>query len=214
MYSQGLQVGSRFHLTIGDMHYFCAVEGEQFTGPPEMLPMKYFSQNDPRWKQDTLLDSAHTIGSAGCALTCAAMVISQVDPAITPGILNKMLDNSSGSGLLSWERVAKLFPGILYEGPSDRGPDGPLVWRHGEADMERVKLEMSFGPVIMQIDYKPGGALNSHFVIALSRTSPGGMVIVDPIDGQRVGLLERYGLPGWNLARCIYGLRLLRKFVP
>jgi hypothetical protein len=101
---------------------------------------------------------------------------------------------------------------MRYDGPVNVGQDGPLRWHHGDADMERFKAELVEGPCIIEVDFIPPTAkFNQHFVIAEGFTRGGtDLAIVDPWDGTRTNLLERYAQTHWDLKRALYGMRLLR----
>lgn len=213
-----LEPGTEFTMTFGEWRYDAVIGNRQLVGPnvkptPAPYPMQHFYQSDSRWKNKSLLGSTYTIGGWGCALCCATSVVSQADPDIDPYKLNALLLEShpAGNGLLLWEAVAALYTDVVYDGPANRWQDGDLIWVHIAADMERVKLELTCGPVIMQVDYKPGGKLNSHFVIAMGWNREGtDILLYDPVKGRETLLLQDYGVVGWELSRAIYGLRLLR----
>lgn len=204
------EVGQQFEIRYGGDTARCLVEEIL---PSGLYPIKAFSQNDPCWKGMQLLGSTFTIGSAGCALCCAAMIISQVYPDVTPRILNNRLlaEGVADNGLLVWESISRLFPGVEYLGPAVRYKDGDLIWHNHAADVDRVRVEMAVGPTILECDYQPGAGHQQHFVLAESFTEDGSdLHIIDPIDGKRSTLMYRYSASSWDLARTIYGLRLLR----
>jgi len=214
-----LPVGTEFTLTFGKWAYACEVLAAEELGTPvpeptiPRYPMRRFLQGDPLWGWEKLLNSNYTIRAEGCALCCAAMIASQVDREINPKIFNDLVKghHMQDNGLLIWEAAADVIPGLVFDGPANRSAEGPLIWRTGAADMDRVRAELAKGPVIVQVDYRPGGKLNSHFVVAMGWTEDGeDIVINDPMDGRALTLLTAYGQPGWSLARTIYGLRLLR----
>jgi hypothetical protein len=61
------------------------------------------------------------------------------------------------------------------------------------------------------VDFRPGGALDSHFVVALSFTeNRSDLNIIDPWTGERGTLLGLYGSGGWDLARAVYALAEFR----
>ena len=59
----------------------------------------YYSQQDPRWKNDRLgfgQSEKETIGYIGCALTSVSMMLSGHGFTETPQTLNKKLQNAKG----------------------------------------------------------------------------------------------------------------------
>jgi hypothetical protein len=52
--------------------------------PPTPTPFPYFSQTDPQWAKQKLDSSKYTIGSSGCALTSAAMILKSFGLDIIP----------------------------------------------------------------------------------------------------------------------------------
>lgn len=212
-----LAVDTRFTINIGDKVACCLVTEILDEAEEGYHAVQAFSQNDPRWRADKLLHSNHTLGGAGCAITCAAMVLSQAYPDITPALLNEVLSRSTNedNGLLLWEAIEDDYPRAIYEGPHIRHKDGLYVWHSRAADIDLLKEELVEGPVITEVDYRPGGEYDQHFVLALGLTEDEvDLHIIDPIDGQHCLLLDRYGALApaapWSLARAVYGLRLLR----
>lgn len=213
-----LGVGDRVEVRYGEHVVRLVVEAVD--GGADLFPITLFSQRSWLWMDEPLAGGTYTIGQAGCALTCAAMVASQVEPGINPLILNHRLQDNEGftdDSLLLWEKVVDCVvpqivgTSIVYEGPTNRWKDGELVWRNVPADMGRVMDELADGPCIMEVDFVPGGALQTHYVLAVGcnqeRTD---IYIYDPWDGVRTLLLQRYAKQDWILARAVYGLRLLR----
>jgi len=83
--------------------------------------------------------------------------------------------------------------------------------------MDRVTRALAGGPVVAEVDFDYRDLdVDQHFVVLLRRWGGEDEVeIVDPWDGQRVGLVERYFNPRWpapkgRVARVLTGLRLLR----
>jgi len=64
------------------------------------------------------------------------------------------------------------------------------------------------------VKWNPSGASpeknNQHFIVVEGLTN-GDAQIVDPWDGERKALsASRYRLPGWDVARTLYGMRMVR----
>jgi len=177
--------------------------------PPEFRPdvtprAEALSQRDPRWKSAILGFSSYSIGAQGCALTCAAMIARLVNPALYPVALQDLLKPAGGfwQANLNWATVPRVVPGLTF--------DGITNWEHGGADVDAIIAHLEQHPLILWIDYTPGGGQQSHFVLGLEYLPDfEDIVIADPWDGYTGRLLFRYGLTGWTLARAIYGMRPL-----
>ncbi len=103
---------------------------------------------------------------------------------------------------LNWAAIPRVVPGLFF--------DGITNWQNTGADMDTVITELEEHPLVLWIDYKPGGGQESHFVLGLEYLPEfEDVLIADPIDGYTGRLLFRYALPGWTLERAIYGMRPL-----
>jgi hypothetical protein len=170
--------------------------------------MMLYSQRDPRWRSQVYADSA-TFENAGCYVVCVAMIASlagyEDEP---PAVAQKLRDAKCFSGtLLNYpNRIPNAYPLLRW--------DGVIDWRTKPADIEKLRQELERGPVILEVDCHPGGTpppTDQHFVIAEQFTVDGkDLMIADPWDGTRTRLLERYALASWDLARTVFGARLLR----
>lgn len=173
--------------------------------PPTVYEMALYSQRDARWR-DREFAGGMTFGQAGCYVTCVAMVISRAgyldDPPLVAAKL-AAVGCFSEAYLAKPERIVNCYPKMLYAGGLD--------WRNKAADLGRLKAELAKGPVICEVDFQPGGVLNQHFVVAERfTTDDADLEIADPWDGSRTRLMQRYALANWNVARALYGARLLR----
>ena len=90
-----------------------------FGGSPMLVQLadgaRYF-QRDPRWAGKPLGGSADTVGSAGCAVTSAAMAMTNLGYAIDPGQLSGALTAKGGftdEGWLVWDSVRHVSKGTL-----------------------------------------------------------------------------------------------------
>jgi len=90
--------------------------------------------------------------------------------------------------------------------------DGTVQWHSVAADAEKFKAELAKGPMIIEVDFIPPTAkFNQHFVLCLSWADDGkDLLVADPWDGVATRLMERYAKDSWDLARALYGMRLLR----
>lgn len=187
--------------------------------PANRPPLTLYSQNDPRWKDDPFAGGVPFggPGGAGCYTVAVAMINSLTGSLDEPPIVARALREAGcfeGAYLTHPERIPDACPGLCYDGPFDVSKDGPLRWHRTAADMDRVYEELSQGsPIIMEVDFAPGGEFNQHFIVCESwNEETGDLQIADPWDGTRKELLAAYSpvFGGWDLKRAIYGLRLLR----
>ena len=109
------------------------------------IAVPLFRQNDPRWGEDPLGPSNETLGSAGCAVSSAAMVLSSYGVDTDPQVLNCFLAERDGytpQGWIYWEKAAELEPDRvrhIYEDlPSHRLIDTNLL--RGNPVIVRLRL--------------------------------------------------------------------------
>jgi hypothetical protein len=112
----------------------------------------------------------------------------------------------SGAYLSRPDNIPEAYPRLRW--------DGLLDWRHKPADMDRLRNELGDGPVIVEVEFRPGGVQpphDQHFVVVERFASDNrDLWIVDPWDGSATKLLERYAMEHWDLPRAVYGARLLK----
>ena len=76
------------------------------------------------------------------------------------------------------------------------------------ADMRVIYEQLAQGPIIALVDFKPAtSALDTHFVLAIA-VQGRDLAIIDPWDGSRTRLLQRYAKTTWDLARAVYGIQV------
>ena len=159
----------------GGRYFFSRVE---IAGP-------LFLQNDPRWGGDPLGPSDDTLGSAGCAVSSAAMVLASYGIDTDPQRLNQFLtahDGYSPRGWLFWEAAAALAPERV---------------RHVYEDLPTYHLldeNIANGnPVIVRLRM-PSGI--THFVV-LAGKEGFDYLVRDPAFGGKKGLypLREFGSP-------------------
>jgi hypothetical protein len=128
----------------------------------------YYSQQDPRWKQDILGfgDPSDTIGYVGCALTSAAMLLSGHGFSETPQTLNQKLKKVNGfdSACIRWSAVSQIYPQInLKSFISCVSTDAPLAL---------IDASIAAGqPVIAMVDSSPAAGLQTHWVVLYAKES-------------------------------------------
>ena len=171
-----------------------------------MPALTLYSQRDPRWR-DEIYAGGLTFGAAGCYVTAVAMILSlagyEDDP---PAVAAKLREAGCFAGALLTrpDRIPQAYPLMRY--------DGAALWHKVAADLEEFGIELNKGPVIIEVDYQPGGPFNQHFVVAERFTVDGkDLVICDPWSGTQTQLLQQYAQDHWDLSRALYGMRLLRK---
>jgi ABC-type bacteriocin/lantibiotic exporter with double-glycine peptidase domain len=159
-----------------------------------------YSQRNEKWRNHLMIN--RTVGSVGCAITCCAMLATQFDKNVTPASLNSFLRNNSGytnDNCIYWAKLSEFVPQIKFR--------NYYTWRNSKADINLVLSELKNQPVLLQVDFYPGGYLNSHFVLATHHENDD-IAIIDPWDGSRTKLLQRYAVNGWSLERAIYAMVL------
>ncbi|HVZ59064.1 MAG TPA: C39 family peptidase [Patescibacteria group bacterium] len=144
---------------------------------PTPLPVPLIKQTDPLWDSQKY-DSANkwspkdpTIGSWGCALTSATMILNYYQiiklpdsTFITPGTLNKWLigqkDGYIGNGLVNWLAISRLSKLAKNSGNNPNFQNDALEFdREGANASTQLTSDLQSGhPDILQ---EPG-----HFVVA------------------------------------------------
>lgn len=122
------------------------------------IPVPAFFQDDPLWSQEVLGKGADTIGSAGCALSSAAMVLKFYGVDIDPKKLNAYLmehDGYEGAAWIKWEVAATFPPGIAEHRYEDLPSYGLIDWNL-----------LRGNPVIIRIR-RPTG--KTHFVVIVGK---------------------------------------------
>ncbi len=127
----------------------------------------YLSQQDPKWKNDTLgfaTDPKDTIGYVGCALTSVSMLVSGYGFAETPQSLNQKLKAKQGfvnSGI-RWDVVNQVHPEVkLKSNVPCEGVAAPL----GQIDAWLAAGH----PVVVRVDASPNPGLQWHYVLLYAR---------------------------------------------
>lgn len=169
-----------------------------------VIPM---SQRDPLWAGKPLgTGGGYTLGSAGCALLCATMVVSQIEPTITPDVLQDGLLKVRGFNgpYIAWNMLPALFSQIRT---------GAMVNYSGPANMAEIRTALDLGPCPMWVDFNPSTARQeTHFVLGIEIVE-NDIYIIDPWLGAAGFLRYMYGgkgahgVPNWTIERAVYGIR-------
>lgn len=139
-----------------------------------------YRQDAPEWAADDLGDSAYTMESSGCLVTCIAAAISGGGETITPGDLNRLLSEKGvydGEGNLQWGSLEEL------EGYSVQVYD-----RVAEQDMINC-LEEGHFPIV-RVRMKGFGSF--HYVLIVGSEN-GDYVCIDPLEDEMTTLSDYAG---------------------
>jgi len=155
-----------------------------------------FNQADELWADDIMVDP-YTIGSAGCAMTCMAMLLHAHGQSVTPQTLNTYLIQDSGytsNGSILWD----------VAGDFGTSSVGNVEFSNFDYTLIRTLLEDS-NPVIIQVDMDDPN--QSHFVIITGYEDggdePKDYYIIDPSGGndRRLSVFEDDCQAGYNNLR-------------
>ncbi|MEM1059040.1 MAG: C39 family peptidase [Verrucomicrobiota bacterium] len=160
--------------------------GGDFFAEPVVMGVPHFFQHDARWAADPLGGGPTSLGSEGCAVACAAMLLNFYGAETDPQRLNRFLIGHergyTGNGWLWWEDAAELAGGaIVHAYESD--PSYHLI----DANLREGN------PVIVRVTF-PNGV--THFVVVLGKEGFE-YLVNDPGTGGRKGVypLSEIGLP-------------------
>ena len=166
--------------------YTQRLSGESEPGNIEgLIAVPYYSQNDPRWKNDYLGFSYTTIGDFGCLITGVAAYMTVFGINETPKTLNQLLISRYGydGNRFYWQMPRELW-GI--EKPED------IYFAGGTGFEDRLDAILADGrPALAMVDYIPGGAFNQHWVLVLGKVN-GVYYLLDTWDGTVQALNAKY----------------------
>jgi hypothetical protein len=166
-----------------------------------MFKTQNLYQNDEKWKSVRLGNSSETIGSWGCLLTSATMMLNGIGYKETPETVNDKMKRAGGF------QGALFIPSVL-----------PLIWPNCvyrsmqncesyAAPLAQIDDALAAGkPVILQVDWNQQMGIQTHFVLVKERKGDD-YVIYDPYkyggDGpdKEVFLTKRYKFNGAQLER-------------
>jgi len=123
-----------------------------------VIAVPQFFQDDSRWKDDLLGDTAGSLGGEGCAVASAAMVLSYYGMDVDPARLNRFLagnEGYEGRGWLRWESAAEFSPGLVEKAYEDLPSYALIDWNL-----------LNGNPVIIRIR-RPDGI--THFVVIVGK---------------------------------------------
>lgn len=159
-----------------------------------MINLPLFSQRDSKWASKKLGTGTITIGTAGCLLTCLAMVAKYYGKDTDPDRMNQSLIGVNGfaqQNLYIWGSINKVY-GDISE-PKRVPTPNPLT----SAQFAEIDAELAAGrPVIIEVDFVPSTAsVDMHFVVLTGKDSNGNYIVADPWYGDSGANLGRYGVP-------------------
>lgn len=178
---------------------------------PDLLPLVFFWQRDPRWATHTYWPG-YTIGGSGCLGCCYASALSRVYKSITPVTF---FDRAGAAGavhsgsLSSPARIQVAYPESVWE--------GAVHWRDKAADMVFLAKELEEHDVaVIELAFDPHSPVKIVYANGTVRWNTHYLVLTglnrayDPYTGEFITLTESaYARPGWKVERIITGVRLL-----
>lgn len=161
------------------------------------MPFKlvYYSQNDPKWKDDRLglsEQKSDTIGYVGCALTSVAMTLSGHGYTETPKSLNarlKKIGGFAGSGI-RWHSVSQLYPEVRL---------ASIIKCHDTpAPLAQIDAALAKGhPAVVCVDSTAAPGFLSHYVVLIARKGSD-YLMLDPWPYQPDVTRETYLMPRYS----------------
>jgi hypothetical protein len=158
------------------------------------LSVPPFFQEDPRWSNDSLGGTADTLGTSGCAVTSASMILAYYGIPIDPKKLNMYLTKNNGyenSAWIKWEVAGRYPPNIAEKRYEDLPSYGLIDWNLLWGNPVTIKIR------------RPKGT--THFVVIVGKDGFD-YLIRDPAPKGIVGIY-----PFYKLQTPIEALRFYRK---
>ncbi|MFA5526932.1 MAG: hypothetical protein WC992_08915, partial [Acholeplasmataceae bacterium] len=173
-----------------------------------------YRQGDVPWGNIRLGGSPYTMATSGCLVTSITNQLIRFRPDLTPETLVRWLNSHEGftsDGRLKMYKIEEFLPGLKlvnFKKWATQSATQPVAQ---PADLSQVRDGLRHGPVIIQVDYKPGTPeVNAHWVLIVEDLGDD-FLLVDPINGEKVSLMEKYGRE--DLAHSVCGLADYR-FLP
>jgi hypothetical protein len=140
------------------------------------------------------------MGEVGCLVTAVASVVTDLtEYDMSPGYLNHWLRENKGFASGNLFVFGSVAPLGLRLSELVRAQSNKM-------DIDKLVQAIKDGAaVVVQVDSKPGGELNQHWVRVLSVDEKDGQ-IMDPwqLPGREFIKLSTYYASGWNAARAIF----------
>jgi peptidoglycan hydrolase-like protein with peptidoglycan-binding domain len=149
--------------------------------------VQHYSQGDARWA-GRVLGSSSTIQRKGCAITSIAMILKFFGRNVTPGTLDKYLDQEDGysGNCVKWAVAAKhgQARGARLKYKNKTGKEKTLQQHLAK----RIRKNL---PTMVRVDYKHDADITyNHFVVCVGQTSQGHFVMNDPATCQGDGYCD------------------------
>jgi len=159
----------------------------------------YYSQQDPKWKQDLLGfgDSGDTIGYVGCALTSLAMLLSGHGYGENPQSLNQKLKNVNGfaSAGIRWGAVSQIYPQVIMK--------SFIACSSTDAPIAQIDASIAAGqPVIVMVDSSPAAGLQTHWVVLYAKEG-NDYLMLDPWPYQTDVSRKTHLMPRYSQGRAL-----------
>lgn len=172
-------------------------------------PAGWYSQLDPRWRNQQIGHGRQTIGAWGCLLTCYAMMLHSYGLQLTPAELNQRLQQIGRDGFIGanvqFVAPVRLLPG-LQQGGNMRSRNTPELdfTDRPNNPIGRIDAALAEGhTVLAQVDRTPNDAYahastDQHWVILVSRSGDDYLMLdpavpADQVATQPLTLLRKYG---------------------
>jgi hypothetical protein len=166
-----------------------------------MFKTQNLYQNDEKWKDCKLGNSNETLGSWGCLLTSATMLLNGIGYNETPETVNEKMKRAGGfQGALFIPRVmAQVWPQCAFR---DMQP-----CTNGSVPIAQIDAALAAGkPVILEVDWSKQADIQTHYVLVKDKKG-NDYVLYDPYkypgDGpdKEILLTTRYKFKGATLEK-------------
>ena len=177
------------------------LERLDYQPPATMLAIKPLSQRDTRWASHKLGYSYYTIGGYGCLITAISMILNWYGKQTDPAQLNDALVRVGGftGANLYWNAIAQVQPDVYLAKAID--------CYYIPAPLHEIDALLADDvPVLVHVDFTPGGAVDQHWVLIVGK-SGSDYIMNDPWFGDQTSFRDRYGDP----ARYIFRIRAYRR---
>ena len=141
-----------------------------------------FRQDDERWAEEKLGNSAYSMKKSGCLVTCIATALTMEGKTITPESLNEYFSSGGvydSEGNLQWENLRQLDGGKTFDAE---------VYNTISEEILRDCLEQGKFPIVR---VRMRGIGNVHYVLIV-KLEAGRYFCMDPLEDE-LQPLSHYG---------------------
>lgn len=152
-----------------------------------LFKLQLWSQRDPRWSEDRMGSSYITLGQEGCLVTATSSVLNFLGIDTDPKRYNRLLSDRflySPPNLMYWQAPDKIWAGKV------KREEYKTFYGTGWESTAQAIIN-SGRPVLAQVDFVPGGAMNQHWVVLIGKIN-GIWWCYDPWYGSTAALNARY----------------------